>query len=76
MSSLMLIRLYHKLFIGNKSYLRLVIIPMPRKERKAYNDYMRKYLPDYRKEERALLKKAKLQFGWVPPRQKQRSKKK
>jgi hypothetical protein len=38
---------------------------MPRKDRKEYNAYMRKYLPNYRRQERELLKKAKLQFGWI-----------
>jgi hypothetical protein len=32
--------------------------------RKGKAEYMRNYMPDYRKEERELLKKAKVQFGW------------
>ena len=48
---------------------------MPYKKRQAYNAYMRNYLPDYRKQERELLVKAKLQFGWVTPKQKKRKQK-
>ena len=49
---------------------------MPIKDKKQYNAYMRNYLPDYRKEQKLLLEKAKQEFGWLTPKQKQRSKKK
>jgi hypothetical protein len=45
---------------------------MARKNKEQYNEYMRGYLPSYRKQERELLQKAKEQFGWTTPKQKQR----
>jgi hypothetical protein len=36
---------------------------------------MRKYLPDYRKEERKLLNQGKAVFGWKTPKQKLNEKK-
>ena len=41
---------------------------MPRKKREEYNAYMAKYMREYRAFERSLLKKAKANYGWVPPR--------
>ena len=43
---------------------------MPIKDKLEYNNYMKKYLPEYRKMERELLTKAKTKYGWVTPRQK------
>jgi hypothetical protein len=48
---------------------------MPCKDKKKYNAYMRTYLPDYRKQERDLLRKAKIQFGWTPPKNQRRKSK-
>lgn len=48
---------------------------MPYKNKQKYNDYMRSYLPDYRKAERELLVKARKKFGWVTPKAKERKKK-
>jgi hypothetical protein len=48
---------------------------MPRKDKKKYNEYMRGYLPDYRKSEHELLVKAREKFGWIPPKSKERKRK-
>ena len=45
---------------------------MPIKDKAEYNAYMKKYLPEYRKMERLLLTKAKLQYGWSTPKQRRK----
>jgi hypothetical protein len=39
------------------------------------NNYMKLYMRGYRADERELLNKAKVQFGWVPPIQKMKRRK-
>lgn len=45
---------------------------MPIKDKNKYNAYMRDYLPSYRKQERELLVKARKQFGWVTPKNREK----
>jgi hypothetical protein len=48
---------------------------MPIKDKAEYNEYMKHYLPEYRKMEREWLTKAKQQYGWTTPKQKRKVKK-
>lgn len=45
---------------------------MPRKNKNEYNEYMKKYMRDYRKLERDFIRKAKKQLGWTPPKKQKR----
>lgn len=45
---------------------------MPRKNRNEYNEYMKKYMRDYRKLERNFIRQAKKQLGWIPPKKRAR----
>lgn len=63
-------------------YIKLTLIPkeekkkvMPRKKKSEYNLYMKSYMRNYRRLERDLLRKAKAEFGWKPPRKRKRRKK-
>lgn len=40
---------------------------MPRKDKTEYNNYMSDYMREYRRLERAILKKAKREWGWNTP---------
>lgn len=65
---------FHKDLLGLTLIYSFSDKPLPYKDKQKYTDYMRNYLPEYRRAEREIIRQGKAAFGWQTPKQKSKHK--